>query len=382
MADLEQLLSGKEIALVCGSGGVGKTTTAAALGLMMAVHTPTRVLVVTVDPARRLATALGLNAIGNAETPIEPRTFRQAGAESQGELWVAMLDTKQGWDELIRRHAPTPKVREAILANVVYQSLSERFTQSHDYLAAERLYELHSSGRYDLIVVDTPPSRHALDLLSAPANMAEFFGSRLLRWLTMPSRSRVLTMASKPFYQIADRILGTQFLGDLVEFFSLLQTMESGFVERAHAVEALFEDRRTTFVVVSTLEASPVAEARFFINELVADHFHLGGLILNKVLPPEFAQAEIGKVAATLRRRSGELAEQVEGDNVGLASAVFNAMADNALNMQAAARREQELCAELTVAAEVTVMVPYLDGDITDFASLIGFGSNLLGLTR
>src|SRR3712207_6017342 len=123
-----------------------------------------------------------------------------------------MLDTKQSWDDLVRRHAPNAKTRDAILANPLYGNITGRFVQSHDYIAMERLYDLHASGVYDLIVVDTPPTRHALDFLEAPQRMVEFFGSRLLRWLTVPYRSRVVSMASRPFYQVADRVLGSQFL--------------------------------------------------------------------------------------------------------------------------------------------------------------------------
>ena len=142
--------------------------------------------------------------------------------------------------------------------------------QTHDYIAMERLYEIHSEGNYDLIVVDTPPTRNALDFLEAPQRMADFFSSRLLRWLIVPYRSRLVNLASRPFYQVADRILGTQFLEDIAEFFILFQTMYAGFVERAEAVTRLLSDRRTTFVVVSTLEAAPVREAEFFSAELTA----------------------------------------------------------------------------------------------------------------
>ena len=143
-----------------------------------------------------------------------------------------MLDTKQSWDDLIRRHAPDAQTRDAILANPLYQNLMGRFVQSHDYIAMERLYDIHSSGTYDLIVVDTPPTRNAIDFLEAPARMADFFSSRFLRWLTVPARSRVLNFASRPFYTIADRILGSQFLEDIAEFFLLFQSMYAGFVKR------------------------------------------------------------------------------------------------------------------------------------------------------
>ncbi len=151
-----------------------------------------------------------------------------------------MLDTKQS---LGRPHPPARprrrRPRDEILANPLYQNISGRFVQSHDYIAMERLYEIHSEGNYDLIVVDTPPTRNALDFLDAPQRMADFFSSRLLRWLIVPYRSRLVNVATKPFYQVADRILGTQFLADISEFFILFQSMYDGFVERAEAVSRL-----------------------------------------------------------------------------------------------------------------------------------------------
>ena len=149
----------------------------------------------------------------------------------------------------------------------------------------EKLYELYEGGRFDLIVVDTPPTRNALDFLDAPQRLADFFSSRLLRWLIVPYRSRLVNVATRPFYQVADRILGTQFLADISEFFILFQSMYDGFVERSEAVSRLLSDRRTTFMVVSTLEATPVREAESFSAELTARHLHLGADVLNKVLP-------------------------------------------------------------------------------------------------
>ena len=197
-----------------------------------------------------------------------------------------MLDTKAGWDDLIRRHAPDAGVRESVLTNPLYQNITSRFVHSHDYLAMEQLHEVHASGDYDLVVVDTPPSRNALDVLDAPSRMVEFFGSRLLRWLTVPYRSRLFNVASKPFNQIADRVLGSRFLQDIAEFFILFQAMENGFVARAREVEALLGDPRTTFVVVTTLEAAPAHEAGFLVRELTRRRYPVGAMIANRVLPP------------------------------------------------------------------------------------------------
>src|SRR5436190_1717171 len=305
---MELLLAAKEIVITCGSGGVGKTSVAAALGTMAAAHLGGRVLVLTVDPARRLASALGLAAVGNVETQVPPEAFTAAGVRPRGELWVAMLDTKQSWDDLVRRHAPDARTRDAILANPLYTNITAKFVQSHDYIAMERLFEIHASGRFDLLVVDTPPTRNALDFLDAPARMAEFFSSRLLRWLTVPYRSRFVTVASKPFYTVADRILGTKFLEDIAEFFSLFQTMERGFVARAKEVSRVLADRRTTFAVITTLEAAPLHEAEFFMEALRARKLQLGALVLNKVLPSYLLERSATKAATALRSAAEPLA--------------------------------------------------------------------------
>ena len=222
-----------------------------------------------------------------------------------------MLDTKRSWDELVLRHAPDEATAYRILDNRLYHNVTSRFVQSHDYIAMERLYDLHASGTYDLIVVDTPPTRNAIDFLEAPARMSEFFGGRLLRWLTMPYRisgargARMISVASRPFYNMADRVLGSQFLQDIAEFFLNFQSMYAGFVERAHAVEQLLHDRRTTFAVVTTLEGAPLREAETFCAELTARDFHLGALVLNKTLP-DYLLSEDGDHAAAILERDAE----------------------------------------------------------------------------
>jgi anion-transporting ArsA/GET3 family ATPase len=375
---LESLLAAKEIVICCGSGGVGKTTTAAAAAAMAAARLGGKVLVITVDPARRLANALGLERFGNVETQVPPETFAAAGVEPRGELWAAMLDTKQSWDELVRSHAPDAATRDAILANPLYENITARFVQSHDYIAMERLYEIHASGRYDLIVVDTPPTRNAIDFLEAPERMADFFSSRLLRWLTVPARSRVFTMASRPFYTVADRILGSQFLQDIAEFFLLFQTMYDGFVERAKAVTRTLSDKRTTFVVVSTLEAAPVREAEFFIEALRDRRFPLGAVVLNKVLPAWFEDRRAAVVARRLCADPKDLAAAVpvEADPAAVAR-VLGEVGESFLNFRVVATREAEQRAELAAGADVVATIPYADHDITDLAGLLELGASL-----
>ncbi|HEX2274670.1 MAG TPA: ArsA-related P-loop ATPase [Acidimicrobiales bacterium] len=372
---LEQLLAAKEIAICCGAGGVGKTTVAAAAATMASLSLGGTVLVLTVDPARRLADALGLEALGNVETRVSSEALKKAGVEPRGDLWAAMLDTKQEWDDLVRRHAPDARTARRILENPLYQNISARFVQSHEYIAMERLYDLHRSGRYDLIVVDTPPTRHAIDFLAAPDRMADFFSSRLLRWLTGPARSRMLNLATRPFYQVADRILGSQFLEDIAEFFLLFQTMYPGFAERARAVKHLLHDRRTTFLVVTTLEAAPVREAEFFLSALAAQGFHAGALVLNKVLPPYLLDPSAAEVAERLAAEAPALADALpEAGPPQAVSRVLREVAESFLNFQVVAKREAELRAELAASAEVVVSIPSFDTDIYDVSGLVQVG--------
>jgi anion-transporting ArsA/GET3 family ATPase len=345
---------------------------------MAAVEQGGRVLVLTVDPARRLADALGLKGIGNDEVRITDDVFARAATHPRGELWAAMLDTKQSWDDLIRAHAPDEETREQILANPLYQNISGRFVQSHDYIAMERLYEIHSEGKYDLIVVDTPPTRNALDFLDAPQRMADFFSSRLLRWLIVPYRSRLVNVASRPFYQVADRILGTQFLADISEFFILFQSMYKGFVERAEAVTRLLSDRRTTFMVVSTLEATPVREAEFFSAELAARKLHLGAIVLNKVLPDYLRDAKADKLAESMRARATELADGLT-DDPDVAARVLEDVSESFLNFGVVARREAEQQAELKGTPDLLITVPYFDADIYDMDGLLRLGAQVWG---
>ncbi len=373
---LDRLLASKEIAITCGPGGVGKTTVAAATAVMAACHHGGKVLVLTVDPARRLADALGLAGIGNAERRILPEWFKEAGVTPRGELWAAMLDTQASWDALIERHAPDVRTREEILRNPLYRNISGRFVQSHDYIAMERLFEIHSTGAYDLIVVDTPPSRHALDFLDAPRRMAEFFSSRLLRWLIVPYRSKVITMASRPFQQVADRVLGTQFLTDISEFFILFQSMHAGFIERAEAVVRLLGERRTTFVVVSTLESTPLAEAELFSEELLRRHLHLGAVVLNRTLPDYLRDPEALATASALEDRAEEVATRLDTDPA-LTAPLLREVAESFINFSLVARREAEQRDELAQTPEVVASAPAFAHDIASLSGLFALGETI-----
>ena len=249
----------------------------------------------------------------------------------------------------------------------------------------ERLYEIHASGRYDLVIVDTPPTRNALDFLEAPERMADFFSSRLLRWLTVPYRSRLVNFATKPFYRVADTILGSAFLEDIAEFFLLFQTMYDGFVERARSVQRTLEDKRTTFVVVSTLESAPLREAEFFIDALGESR-----------VPPRRRGAQQGAARPTCstprRRRGGQAAwpptrrrrrrcrrpgRRVAGERRRRPRAGRREVAGSFLDFRVVATRESEQRKELAALPDVIATVPYFDSDIHDLAGLLRLGEQI-----
>ena len=377
--------------VVCGSGGTGKTTVSAALGVAAVLASPARVLVLTVDPARRLATALGLDErlAGHAPVKVAPGTISAPGRECAGELWVAMLDTKAGWDDLVRRHAPSDDVARRLLANPLYTNITGRFVNSHDYIAMEQLHALHASGEYDLVIIDTPPSRRALDLLDAPGRMREFFSGRLISWLTIPARSRLAAAASRPFTAVADRVLGSRFLADIAEFFTLFGTMEAGFVERATEVEALLSDERTGFVVVSTPEPAPVREARHLVAELGRRAMSLDAVILNRTLPAGLRGRAASSAASALRAPEGaasaarELAPSlplpgvpVESVEASLAH-VLAEIGERVGELQTAATREADLKASLDDVAPLVLALPTVRGDVAGLDALVALATSL-----
>jgi anion-transporting ArsA/GET3 family ATPase len=367
LADVAQQ---SKIIITCGPGGVGKTTCAAALGLAVARSSNRKVLVMTVDPARRLADALGLSGIGNDATRVE--------LDGPGQLFVAMLDTKASWDALIRRHAPDQATTQRILENTLYQNITGRFIQSHDYIAMERLHELVDTGLYDLIVVDTPPTRNALDFLDAPSRMADFFSSRLLRWLIAPAKGGVMGLAAKPFNSIADRILGGPFVSDITEFFLLLNTMYAGFVKRARMVERLIGEASTSFVVVSTVEAVPVSEASFFVEELERRKLHVRGWILNRVLPASISSDELAPAISSVHSADlAGLATQLGIDEESLRR-VRDALVDNVNAWSSVARQEVSQTTRLAHGNVALFPIPTLDGEISELTGLSNLGDLLL----
>ena len=387
MTTISELIQRDGLVVVCGSGGVGKTSVSAALGVLAATQTQKRVLVLTVDPAKRLANALGLSALGNTEVQITPELFKNSKTKLRGTLTAAMIDTKASWDELIIRHAPDEATRNTVLQNSLYKNLTERFVHSHDYIAVERLYQAHASGAYDLIIVDTPPSRNALTILDAPKRMQDFFSSRLLKLLTPSSQWQLLALAAKPFYEIADRLLGKGLLRDVAEFFTLFRTMETGFVERARNVEQLLHDSKTSFVVVTTLEDAPLSEAEFLSTALKERNFITSFAIANRVIPKELTSAALLEQAEVLKRLrnnaefTSELASTLASSEAEIdASLLSQTMATIANYAQATTQiieHQTALTDRVAAFADNFASSPMLETDIADINGLIALGESL-----
>jgi anion-transporting ArsA/GET3 family ATPase len=317
---IADVLADRRIVICAGSGGVGKTTTAAALAMGMATR-GLRVAVVTIDPAKRLANSLGLETLGNEPHRVDPQRFAGHGVEVKGELWAMMLDPKSTFDDLIARLAQDAKTRDEILANPIYQQLSSAVAGSQEFTAIAKLYELDHEGDFDLIVLDTPPSRNALDFLDAPGRLQSFFQGRAIRLFLRPAGfgGRLIGAGTGVVFSVMKRATGIDLLQDLSVFFRALGGIVDGFVERADHVGALLSDPGTTFVIVTSPEPEPVEEALHFHAKLRDASMPFGALVVNRVRAP--AQAPL---SAQARAALGDdLA-----DRVALASDEITALAE------------------------------------------------------
>jgi anion-transporting ArsA/GET3 family ATPase len=376
---LVEQLGALEVVVCCGSGGVGKTTVSAALGLAMVAELERRVLVLTVDPARRLATALGLGKMGVEPVPVPAARLRKAGIQPRGELVAAMLDMKSAWDLMVERYSPSRESAERILANRFYQGISNAFVGSQDWMAMETLYELHAGGEYDTVVIDTPPSRNALDFLEAPNRLSDFVGARLLSWLAGPSRLglRALNVAAAPFARMADRLIGSEVLAELAVFVREIQGLYAGVQERAAEVYRLLRSPQTGFVVVTTLDPEPFSEAEFFCARLRDYRMPLRAVAVNRVLPEVLTDAS-GVAAATVLAEdrdvaawvSEELGTQVRPDaprRLGEAHLVLARLAE---------RQERQVDRLGHLGRVPVVRLPLADREVVDIeglAQLIGW---------
>jgi len=365
---LAKRLAGKRVVICAGSGGVGKTTCSAALALGLAARGD-RVAVVTIDPAKRLADALGLDELGNEPHLVDPARFAGHGIEVGGELWAMMLDVKQTFDELIARLAPDEQTRQDVLANRIYQQLSTAVAGSQEFTAVAKLYDLVRSDEYDVIVLDTPPSRNALDFLDAPDRLTNFFEGRALRAFLAPTglAARVVGRGSGVVFGVLKRVTGVDLLRDVSLFFRALGGLIDGFRERAAAVKAVLSDPATQFLIVTSPEPDPVGEAIFFHGKLREAGMPFGGLIVNRVQDAEGLGGDPHEVERELAARLGD----------ELARKAAQAYAE----AQLIARRDAACLEHLreTVEGPEPVLVPQLPGDVHDLDGLVAVHDHLFG---
>ncbi|WP_282206196.1 ArsA family ATPase [Kitasatospora fiedleri] len=373
--DIDTLIDDPETRIVvcCGSGGVGKTTTAAAIGLR-AAERGRRVVVLTIDPARRLAQSMGLSELDNT-----PRVVK--GTRGEGELQAMMLDMKRTFDEVVLAHAEPERAR-AIMENPFYQSLSAGFAGTQEYMAMEKLGQLRAEDRWDLIVVDTPPSRSALDFLDAPSRLGSFLDGRVIRLLTAPAKvggrsaMKFLNVGVGLISGTLGKIFGAQLLTDIQTFVSATDSMFGGFRERADRTYQLLKAEGTAFLVVAAPERDALREAAYFVDRLAADEMPLAGLVLNRVHSTGAPQltAERALAAAEALEENGTPHATVAAET--LAAGLLRLHAER---MQVMTRERRTRNRFASVYPDVPIVeVAALPGDVHDLDGLRAVGE-LLG---
>lgn len=362
-----ELVAERQIVVCCGSGGVGKTTTAAVVALEGA-RRGRKTVVVTIDPAKRLADALGLAGLTDVPRRIE--------GDWPGELWATMLDTKSTFDALVLKHAASPEQGERILANRFYRNISGALSGTQEYMAMEKLYELHEETDFDLVVVDTPPTRHALDFLDAPRRLSRFLDHRLFRLLIAPSRGLVkaVNVAAQTFLRTVSKVVGGDVVDDAIAFFQAFEGMEEGFRMRAARVNELLAAPETAFLLVASPRRDTVEEAQFFADRLHEAGISVQGLVVNRV-HPSFGPAP-GSPADPSPGPSAALAVGAAKRAETLAGTPLAGLYRNLAEFEAVASREQAHLAGLsdTVAPAPVVWVPFLRSDVHDLAGMDAVG--------
>ena len=356
-SEVSALVRDRGVVVCCGSGGVGKTTVSATFALA-AARAGRRACVVTVDPARRLADALGVQSLPNTPTEV--------AGEWPGHLYALMLDSKGTFDDLVERYARSPEQAESILANRLYQNLAGALSGTQEYMAMEKLYELVNSDQFDIVVVDTPPTRNALDLLDAPRRLTRFLENRLFRALLVPTRMslRAVGMATQALLRTIAKVAGAEIVQDAVAFFQAFEGMEEGFRTRATAVHELLADPETAYVLVTSARPDAVAEASFFASKLAEREVAVAALVVNRIAPSFGTDAESASAPAGL------------GDVGPLA-----ALEENLAALNAVAAREAAGYADLAaqVAPAPVGRIPLFGQDVHELAGLERAADALFG---
>jgi anion-transporting ArsA/GET3 family ATPase len=367
--DLSDIIEGRHIIVCTGSGGVGKTTCAAAVALT-AAKAGRRTIVLTIDPAKRLAQSMGINELDNTPRPVK-------GVKG---LEAMMLDMKGTFDEVIDRHAADPQRADRIKQNRFYQQLANSLAGTQEYMAMEKLYDLHNSGNWDCIVIDTPPTRNALDFLDAPKRLTDFLEGRFLRMFLAPGlaagkfATRAAGFGAGLFMKAASRLTGQSVLSDLAEFFQSFEGMYDGFKQRAQAVYKLLQSPDSAFVVVASPEAPALREARYFLQRLAQDGMPTAGLVVNRVTPPP-ADGLQDLSAKDARAGAKRIAD---GDAEQQAAAALLELHADRLGVT---RRERKAISAALhgVNPRVLIEIPLMDSDVHALDDLSGIATYLTG---
>ena len=378
-SQLAEIVDGHRIVVCVGSGGVGKTTTAATLALWGALH-GRRAIVLTIDPARRLADSLGVGPIGNTPCDVAPESLESLGPDRVGSLTAMMLDQKGSWDELVSRHAPSDEVRDKILENTFYRQLSESFAGSQEYMAVEQLGELDACGRYDLIIVDTPPTQHALDFLEAPERLLAFLDKKIVRgfmpgfsagWSTLQTMNKTVSFLLKK----VEDATGVAALGQVTDFFGTMGELFDGFEVRVARVTALLRARETAFVLVAGPDEQVLGQVEYLASQMAERGMPLKGVVMNRMhalLPAiEADERSADAVATAIAPRVRDALGAAEGG--ASADEVSSRLAENLVAWQARARGDvlrTELFRRGLPEGVPLVQVPDLPSDIHDLAGL------------
>jgi anion-transporting ArsA/GET3 family ATPase len=383
MADgpIASLLESHRVLVTCGAGGVGKTTTAAALGVA-AARRGKRVLVLTIDPARRLAESLGIDMQSAEAMTVDPKRFEEAGFPATGSLTAMMLDTKRTFDELVRKHSSSPERAEKLLANKLYQQISSSLAGTQEYMAMEKLVAVKDDTRFDLVILDTPPTPNALDFLDAPQKLVDALDSAAMRWFIEAFESsgkfslNILAKSASVVLKGLGKITGGEFLGDMAEVLSQLDDLFGGFKERAAKVQAFLASDDVRFLVVASPSPVAVQEGLFFAERLRASRMPCGAFVLNQVhLAPRGAAED-----PAAGPRAEALASSLRASGAPLDDDAGERVAKAYVDAHAIAGRDALLLDDLARAWSSTMpvlRVPRLSHDVHD-VGLLGQVSEIL----
>lgn len=371
--NLETLIEKKRLIICCGSGGVGKTTTAAALALK-ATLMGKNVAVLTIDPARRLANSLGLKSLSNEEKEIPYAEFEKANLKPKGRMFALMMDSKRTFDKIIEKYAPTEDSKKAIFNNALYQHLSGMIAGSQEYMAMEKVYDLYQKEKFDLLILDTPPTQHALDFLDAPQKMTQAISDSILKWFLKPSlflgrtSLKIIEKSTRTIFKTFDHVMGFEFMQDLSAMLISTAGLLEGFKDRAKEVNELLHNPQSAFLLVTAPQGMVVPEAIFFHEKIKEYKLPFAGFIVNRVYPKLKLKSDTEELKKKFRKN-------------GLDEKQSNVLTDMLEKYQTLVDQDQEhldLLEERLKKKESITLIPYLESDVHDLSGLAKIGKYLI----